>query len=159
MPKLRTLRTVGPEFLDSKNSGQMTQELPCSAEAAFDALKDPACWKAFLGVDVVWTSDEPFGIGTTRTVTGNGQTIEEVFHAWEEGLLMGFHFSRTTLPLAAFGEEWKVVPRGDRSELQWRYAYEWGGPLEPLLGRAFGAFFAWNGRRSLPKLSSYLESA
>lgn len=160
MPKLRTLKSVGADFASTgPNSSTLVQSLPVSAEVAFRSLKDPATWKAFLGIDVEWTSPEPFGVGTTRTVTANGQTIKEEFLTWEEGRHMGFRFSETTLPLKAFAEDWVLEPKTDDScDLHWHYAYEWGGPLSALLSPLFGRFFNRNGRRALPKLAAYLAS-
>jgi len=129
------------------------------ASSLFACLADGPAWKEWLGIEVEWTSPQPFGVGTTRTVTANGQTIEEYFFTWVDGEKMGFRFDRTTLPLAAFAELYECVTTGaDSCELRWSYAYEWGGPLEAVLAPAFGAFFGFNGKRSLRKLATLLES-
>ena len=53
----------------------------------------------------------------------------------------------------------KCVSRGDADcELEWSYAFEWGGPLTPVFGRAFGAGFALQGKRALKKLAQLLEA-
>ena len=71
---------------------------------------------------------------------------------------MCFRFDRTTLPVAAFAEDYVVTPTSDTTcELAWHYAYEWGGPLEPVLGRIFGAGFALKGRRALSKLARLMS--
>ena len=88
-----------------------------------------------------------------------GQTVEQSALAWEPGKRMCFRNDRTTLPLAAFPEEYRIEPTTDSScELHWHYAFEWGGPAKPVLGRLFGMAFAIGGRRDLKKLARLLES-
>lgn len=160
MPKLKDLETVDADFVRTGPvQGSMTKLIGCTADELFRALEDEASWKKFLNIDVEWTSPKPFGVGTTRTVTANGQIIEEYFTDFEPGRLMAFRFDRATLPVAAFAEEWKIEPKGDEvCELQWSYAYKWGGPLEPVLSPAFNKFFKSQGKRSLDKLATLMES-
>ncbi len=160
MPKLRDLTAVDIDYATTgPNNRTIIQAIPASGEALFRCLEDGPAWKEWIGIDVEWTSPRPFGVGTTRTVTISGQQIDETFLAWDPGRRMCFRFDRCTLPLKAFAEDYVIVPKSDTAcELNWNYAYEWGGPLEPVLGRAFGAIFALNGKRSLRKLAALMES-
>ncbi len=160
MAKLREMEAVDIDYATTgPNQNTLTQPVKASAEALFQCLEDAAAWKEWLGADVEWTSPKPYGIGTTRTVSANGQRLEETFLAWDEGSRMCFRFDRCTLPLAAFAEDYVITPTGDAScELHWSYAYTWNGPLAPLLGRAFGVMFAANGRRSLARLAELMTS-
>ncbi|MEM9654399.1 MAG: SRPBCC family protein [Actinomycetota bacterium] len=160
MPKLRSLQAVDEAFpTTGPNRTTMTQPIERPAEVVFRILKDGPAWKEWLGVDVEWTSPEPFGVGTTRTVRGGGQVMEEYFIAWDEGSRMAFRFDASTLPLTAFAEEWTVEPTGDRtSKLRWTYAFDWAGPVAAVTGPVFGTLFKLNGRRSLRRLAHYAAS-
>lgn len=161
MPKLRAHRLVDAEFAtDGPNHNALVQEVAKPAAALFRCLEDGPAWKEWLGIDVEWTSPRPFGVGTTRTVTGNRQRIEEYFLAWEDGRRMCFRFDRSTLPVKAFAEDYVVTELGeDRSQLTWSYAFEFAGALSAVTGRAFGAGFAWNGKRALAKLATVVEES
>ena len=160
MLKLRDLEPVDADYVTSgPNANEMTQTINKPADVVFRALEDGPAWKEWLGMNVEWTSPEPFGVGTTRTVTGNGQTIEEYFLEWEDGKRMRFRFDRATLPVSAFAEDWSVRSTGDDTcEVSWKYAYEWGGPLPGVLGKGFDKFFEFNGKRSLRKLAEFMEN-
>ncbi|MEM7532790.1 MAG: SRPBCC family protein [Chloroflexota bacterium] len=160
MPKLRKMNAVDADYpFSGPNSTTIRQVINKPARSVFTSLEDGPAWKEWLGIDVEWTSDKPFGVGTTRTVTANGQQFDEYFVVWEEPLRMGFYFERGTLPLSAFAEDYTLTPLSDSScELAWTFAFEWGGPLPIVLGRLFGMFFAFNGKRSLKSLAKMMES-
>ena len=160
MPKMRELTPVNADFaLIGPNQNTLRQPIAVSAATLFKCLADGPAWKEWLGIDVKWTTPEPHGVGTTRTITTAGQTIEEHFLTWDEGERFAFRFDRCTLPLQAFAEHYECVSRGDADcELEWSYAFEWGGPLAPVFGRAFGAGFALQGKRALKKLAQLLEA-
>ena len=157
MSKMWRLREVDQRFARTgANTTTMVQPIDKPAEVVFRILKDGPAWKEWLGVEVEWTSPEPFGVGTTRTVRGGGQIMEEYFLVWEKGRRMAFRFDTSTLPLAAFAEEWAIEPTGDGTcELRWTYAFEWAGSLAPVTGRIFGVVFKLNGRRSLGRLAKF----
>lgn len=159
MPKLKDLAPVDAEYaLSGSNQNTLVQPIAAPAASLFRCLEDGPAWKEWLGIDVEWTSPEPFGVGTTRTVTTSGQRIDELFLTWDEGERMGFRFERTTMPFRAFAEHYECAPTGaETCELRWSYAFEWGGPLAPVLGKAFGAAFALKGKRSLSKLAHLFE--
>ncbi len=156
------MRTVGADYLtDAPVHEALTHAMPVSADVAFRALEDAESWPEFVGAisGVTWTSPEPFGIGTTRTVKGPGSTIEEEFWGWEDNRSMGFWFTASSIPIfAAFAEEWSVEPTGDETcELTWRYAFEtprWARLLQPVIAFVFKR----QGVGSLAKLADYLEA-
>lgn len=160
MANLRELRAVDDRYATTgPNHHQIRQPMAVAASVVFDSFSDPAAWKAGIGIDVEWTSEPPFGVGTTRTVRGAaGLVIEEQFLVWEAGRRINFRFTRASLPVAAFAEDYLVEPKGDDAcELVWSYAYEWAGPLGGVTGFPFKQFFAWNGRRGLAKWAKWLE--
>lgn len=160
MPAMRELRSVDAAYpTDGPNQRTIRQQIPVPSRTLFNCLADGPAWKEWLGIDVEWTTPEPRGVGTTRTITGNGQAIDEYFFTWDDGERMAFRFDRCTLPLAAFAERYECIANGDDScELVWSYAFEWTGRFAPIHGKTFGAFFAFNGRRALKKLAKLLEN-
>lgn len=160
MPKMRELAEVDAGYATTgPNQTTLRQAIPGSADALFRCLEDGPAWKRWLGIEVHWTSPRPFGVGTTRTVKARGNTIEEYFTAWEPGRRMAFRFERTTLPMAAFAEDYVIEATGDNTcELAWSHAYDWGGPLESLFAPLFGKVFVGQGRRALRKLAKLIET-
>ncbi len=162
--RMRTLRPVDADYaLTGPNHQSFRQLVRVPAPIAFNALRDPACWNEFLGIDVEWTSPEPYGVGTTRTITAPGLTADEVFLAWDDDERMTFRFDAATIPLAALAEQWaiKTVSRWT-CEVVWDVAFEWAegwpGPARRVVERAFGAGLAANVKRALPKLAGILEA-
>jgi len=144
---------------EGPNRKTIRRQVDAPAAAVFGCLADGPAWKEWLGLDVEWTTPEPHGVGTTRTVRTRGQVIDETFLAWEPGRRMNFRFDRTTLPVAAFAEDYVVEQTGDASsELAWSYAFEWSGPLAWLTSRVFAFAFAFNCRRAAKKLAALVES-
>jgi hypothetical protein len=157
---MRELDKVDADYpLTGPNHTELRQRIGVGHTALWNCLADGEAWKEWLGIDVEFTTPEPHGPGTTRTVTTGRQTFEECFFTWSDGSEMSFRFDRATLPLKAFGEHYACEPRGDGAcELVWSYAYEWGGPLPQIAGRLFGIGFALNGKRGLKKLAKLLET-
>ena len=158
--RIRDMKAVEAGYpFSGPNSTTLKQLIKKPAAAVFASFEDGAAWKEWLNLDVEWTSEKPFGVGTTRTVIANGQKIEETFLIWDEPKQMAFRFERGSLPLAAFAEDYTLTPLNDSScELAWTYAYEWEGPLGRFGERAFGFFFARMGKRSLRKLARMMAS-
>ena len=72
---------------------------------------------------VTWTSPEPRGVGTTRTVKMRGIVGDEEFIAWEPFTHMAFRFNECSAPVfAALAEDYRVevIPGGCR--LTWTMA-------------------------------------
>ena len=160
MPKLKDLTSVDVDYATyGPNQVVLTQSMDVPPAVLFNCLSNAAAWKEWLGIEVEWTSPEPYGVGTTRTVITSGQTIEETFLAWDQNERLNFRFDRTTLPVSAFAEDYRILPAGDQGcELHWSYAYEWAGPLAAISGPAFAKFFAMNGNRALTKLKALVEA-
>lgn len=99
---------------------------------------DPLHWcKALDGVK--WTSERPFGVGTTRRVKAlkGINVFDEYFFRWEEGRRKSFYVERASGPLAKrFAEDYLVEPNGENScSFTWVVAYE-----PSLIGRVGEAF-------------------
>lgn len=97
--------------------------------ALFAIFEDAESWPVFTpGIEkVTWTSDQPFGPGTSRTVlfTG-GMEVYEHFLIWEPGARMAFYFTGQTQRVWwSFGEHYAVQPLpGGRCHLTWTVAYD-----------------------------------
>ena len=114
MPKMRELSSVDADYATmGPNQTTLRQPIAVPATTLFNCLANGPAWKEWLGIDVEWTSPEPHGVGTTRTVTTTGVTIEEFFLTWDEGARMAFRFDRTTMPMQSFAEHYECTPRGD----------------------------------------------
>jgi hypothetical protein len=83
-----------------------------------------------------WTSERPFGVGTTREMKVLGaMKVQEHFFIWEEGRRYAFHGTEANLPVfKRLAEDYVIEPDGpDRCRLIWTVA------LEPsTLGKAGG---------------------
>ncbi len=106
-------------------------ELDAKPEDVFDVFADGESWpRWFEGIRrVEWTSPEPKGVGTTRTVTLSMVTVHEQFLVWDRGRRFTFRFTGGSLPLFSAGiEDYRLEPIGkDRT----RFSY--GVYLEPTL--------------------------
>ena len=101
-------RPVGLDFIEgAAYRFENVVELDATPEAVFDIFADGESWSRwFDGIkSVVWTSPEPKGIGTTRTVTLTTMTVHERFLAWERGRRFAFRFEGASLPLCRAGIE------------------------------------------------------
>ena len=160
MPKIRQYRPVGADYFDTAPVHRaLRQPIPASAAATFRCLTDAEAWPVWLVpvTKVVWTSPPPFGVGTTRDISGRAGTTSEYFFAWEDGRRMSFFFSQGVLPaVAAFAEDYEVVPVGDDGcELIWRYAFECPGAFR-LLQPVIAAGFRRVASKSLRNLARYM---
>ncbi len=104
-------------------------ELQASPEQVFDLFADGESWpRWFAGIRrVEWTSPEPKGVGTTRTVTLTTATVDEHFLAWERGRRFAFRFVSANRPLFRAGiEDYRLEPlSGGRTR------FRYGVYLEP----------------------------
>ena len=141
---------LGLSDFDSVSDKYVTRiHLPCDPSVLFEILEDAESWtKWVLGIArVEWTSEKPFGVGTTRTVffTG-GMEVYEDFTVWESGKEMAFTFTGITQPVwHRFGEHYEVEDEGDGTcTLTWTVAYEPRGAfakmhfmIRPMMGMGF----------------------
>ncbi|MEZ4287469.1 MAG: SRPBCC family protein [Polyangiales bacterium] len=107
-------------------------EIPCSADHLFDVFEDAHAWTVWADAikKVQWTSDKPFGVGTTRTVWLHGGRVGyEEFIEWKRGERMAFVFTKGNLPVSFFAEDYAVKSLGsDRCRVRWTMAL---GPTGP----------------------------
>jgi hypothetical protein len=102
---------------------------------------------------ITWTSERPFGIGTTRTtrVLGGLIKLEERYPHWDEGRRKVFVGVRTVPPtLRRVAEEYLVEPI-DANHCRFRWTAVWeptalGRPIVPV-GHAVFASIARDIRR------------
>jgi hypothetical protein len=132
-------------------------ELAARPADIFAIFEDGESWpRWFHGIHkVVWTSNKPYGVGTTRTVWLTGVTAGERFFRWEQDRRFSFYLSGHSMPLAhAFAEDYlleEVAPRKTRFTysvaIEPRLALRIGGPIARTY---FGSMFknACEGLRS-----------
>jgi hypothetical protein len=97
---------------------------------------------------ITWTSERPFGVGTTREVRSLRGAVgfRERYFRWEEGRRKSFTVLRATAPLVrAFAEDYLVEPTGEGScAFTWTIAYEpsrAGRAGEPVNRRLLSSLF------------------
>ncbi|MDT5211644.1 MAG: hypothetical protein QOF67_4059, partial [Mycobacterium sp.] len=76
-----------------------TVDLAITPEQLFEVLADAESWPhwATAITKVTWTSPEPRGVGTTRTVNMRGGIVgDEEFLAWEPYSHMAFRFNEAS---------------------------------------------------------------
>jgi hypothetical protein len=126
-------------------------DLAITPEQLFEVLADAESWPHWASVitKVTWTSPEPRGVGTTRTVDMRGGIVgDEEYLTWEPFTRMAFRFNEcSTRAVAAFAEDYRVevIPGGCR--MTWTLAQKPAGPaklamfvVRPLLNLAFRRF-------------------
>lgn len=126
-------------------------DLAITPEQLFEVLADAEAWPHWASVitNVTWTSPEPRGVGTTRTVDMRGGIVgEEEYLVWEPFSRMAFRFNEcSTKAVAAFAEDYRieVIPGGCR--MTWTLAQKPKGPaklamfaVRPLLNMGFHRF-------------------
>lgn len=136
-----------------------TVDLPITPERLFEVLGHADSWPRWATVitHVEWTSPLPRGIGTTRTVTMRGGIVgEEEFLAWEPFSHMAFRFNRSTSnAIAAFAEDYRVVPTATGCHLTWVMAMTPAG-TPARLGMTLGRpVMGWLFQRFLHNLRRY----
>jgi carbon monoxide dehydrogenase subunit G len=136
-----------------------TVDLAITPEQIFEVLGDAESWPHWATVitKVVWTSPEPRGVATTRTVSMRGNIVgDEEFIAWEPFSHMAFRFNQSTSnAIAAFAEDYRVVETADGCHLTWVMAMKPAG-VAARLGMTLGRpVMAWLFQRFLHNLDRY----
>ena len=115
--------------------------LPVPAEQVWAGLvaDAPLAWCKLLH-NGHYTSERPFGVGTTRSVgvVRGALNLRERFFRWEEGRRHSFEVVQASVPaFKRLAEDYLIedVPTGCR--FTWTFAYESGAALGPL-GRLTG---------------------
>ena len=79
-----------------------------------DLVSDkPLAW--CRGLSLRWTSERPFGVGTTRQAASMGGAVklQERYFIWEDGHRQAFYVTKANLPLfKRFAEDYVVEPDG-----------------------------------------------
>ncbi len=153
---LKQHATVDAAWLADPAKVQVVRHrFPFPAAMLWASLLDPESWAVWLPITkVIWTSPKPFGIGTTRTVELGKDSIEETFFGWEEGRHMAFRFERSTLPVNAFAEDYRITDTADGCELAWTFRIGAFALLRPLLN----ARMRKGGTTGLPKLQAHIAA-
>ena len=138
-----------------------TVDLPITPEQVFDVLGDADSWPHWATVitHVEWTSPEPRGVGTTRTVTMRGNIVgDEEFLAWGPFTHMAFRFNQSTSnAISAFAEDYRVVETPGGCHLTWVMAMRPNGTAGRLGMTLFKPVMAWLFQRFLHNLRRYTD--
>ncbi len=126
-----------------------------SPERIWAALEDADMWPRWATVitHVEWTSERPFGVGTTRTVTmRGGMTGYEEFIAWDPHRRMSFRFNEASMNgVRAFAERYTIDPAPGGTSVEWVMAMQPSGasklvvpltrvPMRLMFGRMLRRF-------------------
>ena len=127
MPAMHPTERVGVDFVDTApHRYPNTVELSVTPEQVFEVLADASAWPRWAKVitGVTWTSPEPRGVGTTRTVRMRGGIVgDEEFLAWEPNTHMAFRFNACSVSgITAFAEDYRIVPTATGCRLTWTLA-------------------------------------
>lgn len=109
---------------------------------------------------VVWTSPEPRGVGTTRTVSMRGNIVgDEEFLAWEPFSHMAFRFNESTSnAIAAFAEDYRVIDTADGCHLTWVMAMKPAGFAARVGMELSRPVMGWLFQRFLHNLNEYANA-
>ncbi|MCX6400279.1 MAG: SRPBCC family protein [Propionibacteriales bacterium] len=152
MPTLHPCDRIGLDFIDAAaNRFSNSVDLAITPEQLFEVLADADSWPRWAKVitGVTWTTPEPRGVGTMRTVAMRGGLVgAEEFIAWQEHTLLAFRFNEASeRRIKAFAERYDVVPTAEGCRLTWTLAMEVTGvarftlaPSKPLLNAGFRRF-------------------
>jgi carbon monoxide dehydrogenase subunit G len=150
---MKPCERVGLGFIDSAPFRFVsTVDLNITPERLFEVLDDAESWPQWATAitKVTWTSPQPHGIGTTRTVHMRGGIVgdEEVL-AWEPYSHMAFRFNEaSTGSIGAFAEDYRIVPTATGCNLTWVMAMKPKGVAarlgmtlgRPVMARTFQKF-------------------
>ena len=123
---------VGLDFVDTAPFRFVsTVDLAITPEQVWEVLDDAESWPHWATVitKVTWTSPEPHGVGTTRVVNMRGGIVgDEEYLAWDPFSHMAFRFNEaSTRSIAAFAEDYRVVPTAGGCHLTWVMAMKPNG--------------------------------
>jgi hypothetical protein len=115
-------------------------ELAARPVDVFAIFEDGESWpRWFHGIHkVVWTSNKPYGVGTTRTVSLTGVSVDEYFFRWEQDHRFSFYLTGHSMPLFhAFAEDYLLE---ELAPGKTRFTY--GVAIEPRLALRMGGSIA-----------------
>ncbi|MFE3960753.1 SRPBCC family protein [Nocardia sp. NPDC059091] len=135
-------------------------DLNVTPAQVFAVLAEAEPWPRWASVitDVSWTSPEPHGIGTTRTVHMRaGMVAGEEFLAWEPDAHMAFRFNQiSTRGITAFAEDYRIVATPQGCRLTWTLAMS-GDRVTSLSIRLAGPLMNMTFRRFLRNLRTLTD--
>ena len=102
-------------------------DLDWSVERVFADWEDAESWPQWFGgvKKIEWTSQKPFGVGTTRTVTLESMKVFEHFFNWEPNKRLSFYFLGTSAPaFRRFAEDYQLEPRGSGCHFKYTVAID-----------------------------------
>lgn len=152
--KLKQLAPQQRSYIEDESKIlRVSHAYPYKKSVLWAVLVDGESWTKWLTLNkVTWTSDQPFGVGTTRTVVGDGSIIEEEFFIWDEGERMAFYVTATNMPVKAFSEDYKLVDTPGGCELHWAFRADANFLIKFMLNRAIKKAFA----KGLAELETYI---
>lgn len=114
-------------FTTARHTHSYEMKLPVDADVVWKGLvaDRPLAWCRALSGG--YTSEQPFGVGTTRTVTvSRALVLRERFFVWdEENRHHSFYVEQTNLPLfSMFAEAYRVTPTDTGCTFTWKFAME-----------------------------------
>jgi hypothetical protein len=137
-------------------------ELDAPPARVFAIFEDGESWpKWFRAIQkVTWTSNKPYGVGTTRTAWLSTVTLDEHFFRWEQNRRCSFYVTGQSMPLAhALAEDYlleEFAPGKTRFTysvaLEPRPLVAMGGPFSRMY---FGSMF----KSACKNLQSYVLKA
>ncbi|MEV7388642.1 SRPBCC family protein [Streptomyces sp. NPDC091215] len=141
----RRLRPVGLDFVETAPVRLVfAQEMSAPPERVFHALNDdvPGWAEWFAAVTHAESVDD--GAGRAIRLKGGGRFRETIIAA-EEAEVYAYRVDLTNAPGAhAIAEEWRLVPSGSGTRVQWTFAVDGSAPFRLAvrvaragLGRAF----------------------
>lgn len=135
-------------------------DLAITPEQLFEVLEDAQSWPRWAKVitNVTWTTPEPRGVGTRRTVDMRGGLVgDEEFLLWEPPTRMAFRFNTSSeKTVRAFAERYDVERTVGGCRLTWTLALDVAGPsryLMPVSRPVMNLTFRW----FLKKLRRYTD--
>ena len=143
-----TCKPAEPAFFDRAPWRFVNEvELNRTPDRVFAVFEDAASWpKWFKGIKrVEWTTPQPFGVGTTRTVTLDSVVFERFFR-WEPGRRFSFDFAAASAPLFnSFAEDYLLEPlAGGRTRFTYTVGIDPGFLLQvtaPIARKNFESMF------------------
>jgi hypothetical protein len=136
-------------------------ELDAHPAKVFAIFEDGESWpKWFRAMNKVkWTSNKPYGVGTTRTVWMTLVTLDEHFFRWEQDRRCSFYLTGHSMPLAhSLAEDYlleELAPGKTRFTytvaMEPRLAVAMGGPISRMY---FGSMF----KSACTNLQKYVSS-
>jgi len=130
MTKLNKLEAIELDFFENAPLRVVCSiETTASVETIFETLRGDEIWTewAFALKEVVWTSEKPYGQGSTRDVhMMGGMLIKENFFHWQEGERVAFYVTESNIPgINKFAEDYVIQTVSDKSRrIIWTVAIE-----------------------------------